>query len=568
MDADGGAPFGNLVGGSLTGGLDVRVGPDVSPVLGQYVSAALGDGRTLIGMVTDVALKAAEPAAVAWPPAPGDAPRDRLLREVLAGTAVFTAAEVTPYLELVADSEPVRARSLPRHFEAVRLADQATVDAAFRVAGDAVHLGSPLGMADVEVCVDLERLFERSAGVFGKSGTGKTVLTLQLLDAALARTGRAPTAAARTVALIFDMHNDYGRSLKFEGGHRRSLREKHPADLTVYGLESGDVDVDGWLEIGTRDIEPEDLAVLQSAGHFTGPGIEAAYEFRERFGKDWVDELLERDPSERVVHASWPEAGEPDEVNWARVAGRLGIHPASLDSLRRGLRHFERRKVVRSGSNQFGGSLDRIVKTLQGGKSVVVQFGRYGSDLVTYMLVANMLSRRIWERYRDAVEQASRGDGPEPNRLVIVVEEAHKFMDRGLAGLGIFGQIARELRKYNVTLLVIDQRPSQIDPEVLSQIGTKFCFQLDSDSDVEALVGGVAGRRSLRQVIATLESRQQSLVFGHALAMPVVVRTADLGREGAPGAGLRPAVPAPAAGLRERLGYEPREPASGNPLFG
>jgi len=396
MTSDRGAAFGNLVGGSLTGGLEVRVEPEVTPVLGQYVRTTLGDGRSLIAMVTDISLKAAEPAAVAWPPAIGEGPRDRLLRDVLTGTAVFTAAEVTPYLELAPDCEPVRARSLPRHFETVQLADQSTVDAAFRVSGDAVHLGSPLGMADVEVCLDLERLFERSAGVFGKSGTGKTVLTLQLLDAVLARTGKAPTSEERTVALIFDMHNDYGRSLKFEGGHRRSLREKHPADLSVYGLEAADVALDGRLEIGTRDIDPDDLAVLQSAGHFTQAAVEAAFELQDRLGKDWVDELLSRDPSDRVVREAWGAGDKPDEINWARVAGRLGIHPASLDSLRRGLRHFERRKVVRSGSSQFAGGLDHIVKTLQGGKSAVIQFGRYGSDLVTYMLVANMLSRRIW----------------------------------------------------------------------------------------------------------------------------------------------------------------------------
>ncbi len=170
---------------------------------------------------------------------------------------------------------------------------------------------------------------------------------------------------------------------------------------------------------------------------------------------------------------------------------------------------------------------------------MVVQFGRYGRNESSYMLVANMLSRRIWDKYRDAVEEAIRDPGRSPNRLVIVIEEAHRFMHRSMAGKSIFGEIARELRKYNVTLLVIDQRPSQIDSEVLSQIGTRFCLQLDSDADVEALIGGVAGRASLRQVIATLESQQQALVFGHALAMPVVLRTPELTADFKPGATLR-----------------------------
>ena len=123
--------------------------------------------------------------------------------------------------------------------------------------------------------------------------------------------------------------------------------------------------------------------------------------------------------------------------------------------------------------------------------------------------------------------------------------------DRSLAGQSIFGQIARELRKYNVTLLVIDQRPSQIDPEVLSQIGTKFTLQLDSDNDVDALVGNVAGRSGLRQVIAALESKRQALVFGHALPMPVVVQTPEATNDSSA-----------RGSLRVRLGLPEREEGS------
>jgi hypothetical protein len=495
-------------------------------------------------MVTDVHLKTAEAAPTSWPPPAGEEGHARLLREVLLDTAVYTQVEVSPYLEVHASGgETARARRLPRHFARVSLADQAALDAAFASEGkQALTLGTPLGMEDVNVWVEVEKLFERSAGIFGKSGTGKSVATLQLLDAMVAHSAGQAANSEKTVALIFDMHNDYGWSMKFEGDgarERKSLKQRHLGDVCVHPLEDHVPNTDGRLVIGTRDIKPEDLEVLQSIALFTGPAIEAAHECHERFGKEWVDELMADDPSPAVVRKTWRDGDEPDEVNWARVASRLGFHAGSLENLRRGLRQFRRRDFVQSGSSQFEGTLNRIVQELQGGKSVVIQFGRHGSDLTSYMLIANMLSRRIWERYRDDVEAAQGNAAKEPNHLVIVIEEAHKFIDRSLAGRSIFGNIARELRKYNVTLLVIDQRPSQIDPEVLSQIGTEICFQLDSDADIEALVGGMSGRSGLRQVIATLESQQQALVFGHALPMPVVVRPPDLTRDFASGASLR-----------------------------
>ncbi|NEO62597.1 MAG: ATP-binding protein, partial [Moorea sp. SIO4G2] len=80
-------------------------------------------------------------------------------------------------------------------------------------------------------------------------------------------------------------------------------------------------------------------------------------------------------------------------------------------------------------------------------------------------------------------------------------------------------------RKYFVTLLVVDQRPSGIDNEVMSQIGTRITCLLNDDKDIEAIFTGVSGGQSLRSVLAKLDSKQQALILGHAVPMPVVVKT-------------------------------------------
>ncbi len=552
--------IGAVVGGSLSRTLEVRLDPGREAALGQYLMTPLGDGSKLLGMVTDIALRAAESGATSWPPA-GDDAAGRLLLEVLLDSAVFTQVDVNPYLEVRPGRENSRARRLPRHFARVAVADQDTLDSAFAVAEEtpAFRLGAPLGMDDMMVHVDLERLCERSAGIFGKSGTGKTVLALMVLDAIVANAGRADVNRERTVALVFDMHNDYGAQLKFQGeGARRSLKQLHPTQVAVFSLEETAIGVDGRVVIGTRDIKPEDLDVLQDSGSFTPQALDACRELAQRLGKDWMDEVLEDEPSAFVVRKIWP-GEEPDDVGWNQVATKLNFATNTLGNLKRGLRKIARRDFVQRGSDQFSGVIGRIVQTLQGGTSVVIQFGHHGKDLTSYMLVANMLSRRIWEAYQTAMERAAGNASAEPNRLVIVIEEAHKFVDKSLAGQTIFGEIARELRKYNVTLMVIDQRPSQIDSEVLSQIGTRFCLQLDSDADVEALVGGMSGRAGLKTVIAALESSRQAVVFGHALPMPVVVQTPEL-----------TAVYGAGSSLRARLGVaeSPGQRPVGRGLFG
>jgi DNA helicase HerA-like ATPase len=137
------------------------------------------------------------------------------------------------------------------------------------------------------------------------------------------------------------------------------------------------------------------------------------------------------------------------------------------------------------------------------------------------------MTRRIHGSYVRKAEKFLQSKNPcdRPRPLVITIEEAHRFLDPATVRQTIFGIIAREMRKYFVTLLVVDQRPSGIDNEVMSQIGTRITALLNDDKDIEAIFTGVSGGQSLRSVLAKLDSKQQALILGHAVPMPVVVRT-------------------------------------------
>jgi len=71
----------------------------------------------------------------------------------------------------------------------------------------------------------------------------------------------------------------------------------------------------------------------------------------------------------------------------------------------------------------------------------------------------------------------------------------------------------------------VDQRPSGIDEEVMSQIGTRVTALLDNERDIAAVLTGISGAGGLREVLARLDTRQQAIIMGHAVPMPVVVKT-------------------------------------------
>lgn len=156
----------------------------------------------------------------------------------------------------------------------------------------------------------------------------------------------------------------------------------------------------------------------------------------------------------------------------------------------------------------------------------MIEFGSQ-SNLLAYMLATNMITRQIHSTYVKKSEKflQSKNPGDRPRQLVITIEEAHRFLDSHIVHQTIFGTIAREMRKYFVTLLVVDQRPSGIDNEVMSQIGTRITCLLNDEKDIDAIFTGVSGGQNLRSVLAKLDSKQQALVLGHAVPMPVVIRT-------------------------------------------
>jgi DNA helicase HerA-like ATPase len=59
----------------------------------------------------------------------------------------------------------------------------------------------------------------------------------------------------------------------------------------------------------------------------------------------------------------------------------------------------------------------------------------------------------------------------------------------------------------------------------MSQVGTRVTCLLDDEADIRAVLTGISGANQLREVLARLDTRQQALIMGHAVPMPVVVKT-------------------------------------------
>jgi DNA helicase HerA-like ATPase len=502
--------LGMVVAGSLNDGVEIKL--DATTVIegvnvGSYVTIDGQTGRKYFGLVTNIMLEATDRAIQHAPP------EDPALHNILRGTAVFGKLQIKPHLVRERGDDPKPVKSVPAHFSlAYRSTPEEVREIFAKDEASTYRIGSSIDDDKVEINLNLERFVERSSAVFGRSGTGKTFLTLPLL----ANVIKNDLAAC----LIFDMHNDYGYTLK--GDKNRKLRglKQLPAiagkvvivTLDAQSSKARNSRPEFDFKIGYEQIDPEDIESVRKILALSDVQVNALHALKRKAPKDWIRELLS-DDGEGGVAAAMIAEGKIAEGTYYAMQRKLS-RLLSFEFLQE-----------RAGDN----FVERVLNHLVKGESVVVEFGRYGDDLAAYVFVANFLTRRIRERYRQMKEAAEGGGGAEPHKLVIAIEEAHKFLEPDVAEQTIFGTIAREMRKYNVTLLIVDQRPSQIDAEVMSQIGTRVTCVLSDEKDISAVFMGVNGAGQLRSVLASLDSKQQALIMGHAVPMPVVVKTTEYG---------------------------------------
>ncbi len=483
---------------------------------GKFVCIT-GTQHKFFSLITDLQLAVTHPDILLYPPAA----HETLLNALLKKRDIYATAMLKPMLMLDQDNQSRPVKTIPPHFSPVFEATKQDVALIF---GDEHHpsknffsIGCPLDM-QTPVCLNLDKLTERSNGIFGKTGTGKTFLT-RLILAGLIKHEKA-------VNLIFDMHSEYGLQARKEGaGHSfvKGLKTLFGDRVAIFSLDpastrrrGGNPDVEVVLDY--QSVQVEDILSLQEELNLHATALEAAYLIAAKYKQDWLQVLLQQD----------------DQLK--EFALSIGAHPESVAALYRKLKRIERLPFFKprttNGAYKTGSVIDQMMEYIDRGIHIIVEFGNYTSTFI-YLLIANIISRRIHAQYVAKTEKflGSHQKADEPKKLMITIEEAHKFLNPSAARQTIFGIIAREMRKYYVSLLVVDQRPSGIDQEIISQIGTKIVAQLNDEKDIQAVLTGINNAPNLRAILASLDTKKQALLMGHALAMPVVVQTREYDEE-------------------------------------
>ncbi|MBB4185577.1 ATP-binding protein [Sinorhizobium terangae] len=113
--------------------------------------------------------------------------------------------------------------------------------------------------------------------------------------------------------------------------------------------------------------------------------------------------------------------------------------------------------------------------------------------------------------------------------MLVVCEEAHRYVPAD-ASLGFLptrqaiARIAKEGRKYGVSLGIITQRPGELDPTILSQCSTVFAMRLANDRDQEIIRSAISNSSISTTSFISSIGNGEAIAFGEAVAVPMRMR--------------------------------------------
>ncbi|HET7281212.1 MAG TPA: DUF87 domain-containing protein [Sphingomicrobium sp.] len=183
-------------------------------------------------------------------------------------------------------------------------------------------------------------------------------------------------------------------------------------------------------------------------------------------------------------------------------------------------------------SDSMGSFLARLFRLPSQGRPIsIVDVSGVPSEITS--VVVSVLARMVFDY---AIWSRTEAQRP----LLLVCEEAHRYVPKddaaesGQAVRKILERIAKEGRKYGVSLGLITQRPSDLAEGVLSQCGTILSMRLNNERDQACVRAAMPeGARGFLDAIPALRNRE-CIVSGEGVAIPIRVRFDDLEPEKRP----------------------------------
>ncbi|HEY6814874.1 MAG TPA: DUF87 domain-containing protein [Croceibacterium sp.] len=362
----------------------------------------------------------------------------------------------------------------------------------------AVQIGTVYPTSDIRAGVYVDAMLGKHFALLGSTGTGKSTSAALILH-------RICEAAPNGHIVMIDPHGEYSAAFKTTG--------------TIFDV--GNLSMPYWLmnfeehcEVfitSTGNDKQEDADILAKCL------LKARSKNRlaEALGKITVDSPIPYLLSD-LTNLIQDDAGKLDKATSSAPYMRL---KTKIDEIKSDPRY----QFMFSGllvGDTMADFIGRIFRMPSNGKPIsIIDVSGVPSDITS--TVVAVLSRMVFDFAIWAREEKTRP-------ILLVCEEAHRYVPNEKNADGssvgrILSRIAKEGRKYGISLGLITQRPSDLAEGVLSQCGTIISMRLNNDRDQAFVKAAMPeGARGFLDSIPALRNRE-CIICGEGVAIPIRV---------------------------------------------
>jgi uncharacterized protein len=388
----------------------------------------------------------------------------------------------------------------------LHVADERDLKAIYgRPSEPSIRVGTLYNDATTPAYVLIDDLLAKHFAVLGTTGSGKSSAVTLILSAILA-------ARPNAHVILLDPHNEY--TLAF--GDLAEVVTVDNLRLPLWLLDFEEA-VRALVRGGTTFEQQSQTMILKEAitwarRHYDGnpvisPGsisVDTPVPFR-------VFELL------RFINDEMGRLGRPDTATpYMRLRARI-----------ESLREDRRFAFMFSGTedDSLAQTVGRLLRIPVSGKPLtIVDLSGVPSEITD--VVVSLLCRIIFDF-------SAWSDRERMPPLLLVCEEAHRYVpsDERVgfdATTRAVTRIAKEGRKYGISLALVTQRPSELSANALSQCGTIFAMRLGSDADQQLIEKTLPdAARGMLTALSSLPQRE-AMVSGESVRLPMRIRFDDL----------------------------------------
>jgi hypothetical protein len=335
----------------------------------------------------------------------------------------------------------------------------------------------------VDLHIPIDEFASTHLAILASTGSGKSYTAGVLMEEMMMPDSRASL-------LVFDPHNEYETLAQMQGHPEFAGDDGYTPDVEYFDPDRLKIRIS---ELTVGDV----MAILDNPSDRMQERLSGGWRaMQNRESRTWgIDDLL------------------------TEMRNQYGEDDASVGALEWRLRRsIQRNDLFATDMNV---PLDDLVAP---GKCTVLQMDTL--DRRDQQLITTVLLRRLYQERLDAMRgRESSIDFP----LFALFEEGHRFAPAtgDAPSLGIMRTITSEGRKFGFGLGIISQRPSKIDPDVLSQCGTQITMQIQNPTDQQAIRESVeaAGEAVLSELPGLTPG--QAILSGDSMNTPVLIRVRE-----------------------------------------